>query len=131
MRFVTKYTYDPFDHLQAFDPVGQTIPDQSMSLRTIIDRYSRGLPVNGSVNTPQYSGEDVDGVQPMLLDLAERQEYYSHKEAELVQLKASLQEAKRKTDEKLAERKRSEREALLEEVKASMRAGSQEQGPQN
>jgi hypothetical protein len=48
-----------------------TIPDQTMSIRTIVDRYSRGLPV--AAFTPVYEGEEYIP-DPKTLDLAERQE---------------------------------------------------------
>ena len=49
-----------------------TIPDQTMSIRNIIDRYTRGLPVTGF--TPVYDGEDFFMPDPKTLDLVERQE---------------------------------------------------------
>ena len=48
-----------------------TIPDQTMSIRTIVDRYSRGLPV--SAFTPVYEGEEIIP-DPKTLDLTERYE---------------------------------------------------------
>jgi hypothetical protein len=53
-----------------------TIPDQAMSVKEILSRFSRGLNVNGF--TPIY--EDVESTDdympdPRTLDLAERQEY--------------------------------------------------------
>lgn len=50
-----------------------TIPDQTMSIRTILDRHSRGLPIDG-IKTPIYDGEDNDLPDWRRLDLAERQE---------------------------------------------------------
>jgi len=48
-----------------------TIPDQTMSIRTIVDRYAKGLPVTSF--TPIYEGEDYIP-DPKTLDLVERQE---------------------------------------------------------
>jgi hypothetical protein len=50
-----------------------TIPDQTMSIRTILERHSRGLPIDG-VKTPIWEGEDNDLPDWRRLDLAERQE---------------------------------------------------------
>jgi hypothetical protein len=50
-----------------------TIPDQTMSIRTILDRHSRGLPIDG-IKTPIYEGEENDLPDWRRLDLAERQE---------------------------------------------------------
>jgi hypothetical protein len=52
---------------------GMTIPDQTMSIRTILDRHSRGLPIEG-LKTPIWEGEENDLPDWRRLDLAERQE---------------------------------------------------------
>lgn len=49
-----------------------TIPDQTMSIKTILERYSRGLPIGG--RNDMYYDEDDDLPDPRTLDLAERQE---------------------------------------------------------
>jgi len=49
-----------------------TVPDQTMSIRTILDRYSRGLPVGGRLD--EYYDEEDTLPDPKTLDLAERQE---------------------------------------------------------
>lgn len=46
-----------------------TIPDQSMSIRTILDRYSRGLPVTG--RTDEYYDEEDTMPDYRTLDLTE------------------------------------------------------------
>jgi len=50
-----------------------TVPDQTMSIRTILDRHSRGLPIDG-IKIPIYDGEENDLPDWRRLDLAERQE---------------------------------------------------------
>jgi len=50
-----------------------TIPDQTMSIRTILDRHSRGLPID-AVKVPIWDGEENDLPDWRRLDLAERQE---------------------------------------------------------
>ncbi len=49
-----------------------TVPDQTMSIRTILERYSRGLPVGGRLD--EYYDEEDDLPDIKNLDLAERQE---------------------------------------------------------
>lgn len=49
-----------------------TIPDQTMSIRTILERYSRGLPIGGRLD--EYYDEEDTLPDPRTLDLAERQE---------------------------------------------------------
>ena len=50
-----------------------TVPDQTMSIRTILDRHSRGLPIDG-IKIPIYEGEENDLPDYRRLDLAEREE---------------------------------------------------------
>ncbi len=49
-----------------------TIPDQTMSIREILERHSRGLPIDGG-KTPIYDGEEYDLPDLRTLDLSERQ----------------------------------------------------------
>jgi len=58
----------------------KTIPDQTMGIRTILERHSRGLSIEG-IKTPIWNGEDDILPDPRTLDLAERQELaYLYKE---------------------------------------------------
>jgi len=50
-----------------------TIPDQTMSIREILDRYARGLPIEAG-KVPIYDGEEYTP-DPQYMDLADRQEY--------------------------------------------------------
>ena len=51
-----------------------TIPDQTMTIREILTRFSRGLPVEQKI--PIYNESDSDDYipDPRYMDLAERQE---------------------------------------------------------
>ena len=53
-----------------------TIPDQTMSIREILDRYARGLPIEAG-KVPIYDGEDYTP-DPRYMDLADRQEYMEY-----------------------------------------------------
>jgi hypothetical protein len=55
-----------------FTQPSMTVPDQSMSIKTILERYARGLPVGGRLD--EYYEEEDDLPNPLTLDLAERQE---------------------------------------------------------
>ena len=63
-----------------------TIPDQTMSIRTIVDRYTRGLPVTGF--TPIYDGEEYFMPDPKTLDLVDRQEMAEQIKQEVESLKS-------------------------------------------
>lgn len=47
-----------------------TIPDQSLPLRTILERYSRGLPVSGTNAQPDWDESEMPDIRT--LDLSER-----------------------------------------------------------
>ena len=63
-----------------------TIPDQTMSIRTIVDRYAKGLPV--SAFTPIYEGEDFYMPDPKTLDLVDRAELLENVKQEVESLKS-------------------------------------------
>jgi len=63
-----------------------TIPDQNLSIRQIIDRYTRGLPIH-SFN-PVYDGEDYDLPDPRTLDLVERHELAERLKEEVASIKS-------------------------------------------
>jgi len=79
----------PSDGEKNFGP-SLTVPDQTMSIKEILDRYARGLPMEGKV--PIYEGEDGDGIDPRRLDLSERQELQMQYSLELEELTKKLNE---------------------------------------
>lgn len=64
----------------------ETVPDQTLSIREIMVRYSRGLPIDGA-KVPIWEGEENDLPDPRTLDLAERQELAAEFEEEIRQIK--------------------------------------------
>lgn len=46
----------PKEREKNFGP-SKTVPDQTMSLKTILERYSRGMPIEGQEGV--YNGEDI------------------------------------------------------------------------
>lgn len=73
-----------------------TVPDQSMSLRQILQRYSRGLPITGNAGEPIFEGEDGIGFDIKTLDLAEREEYILKAEEELKSISERFNQKKEK-----------------------------------
>lgn len=75
---INSLNYDFRKHVkgETNDQPSLTIPDQTMSLRTIIERYVRGIPPD-NVKIPSWDSDDVDFddymPDPNTLDLAERQ----------------------------------------------------------
>lgn len=52
----------------------KTVPDQTMSIKDILDRHTRGLPIAGG-KQPIFHGEEEDLPDFKSMDLAEIQEY--------------------------------------------------------
>lgn len=51
----------------------KAIPDQSMSLKTILDRFSKGLPITSNTQTPISGHTAKEGIDIRRLDLAEKE----------------------------------------------------------
>lgn len=103
----TSAAWDTFYHT----PEGpkQTVPDQSLSIKEILDRYARGLPLGGQ-RIPVYE-PDNDLPDPRTLDLAERQELAERYTAELLELRERENELKqRKVDAEKAAAEAAEEE---------------------
>jgi len=96
----------------------ETIPDQSMSIRTILERYSRGLPISGEKTPIWQQGEDYNDLpDPRTLDLAERQEYVELYQQELKDLKKSWKSEKKQSDlQKLSDISSEEQNGVLSEL---------------
>jgi len=67
------FTGSPYEGKKFVKP-SETVPDQTMDVRTILKRYARGLPITGNAKAPEYHGIDGDGIDLRKLDLVERQQ---------------------------------------------------------
>jgi len=96
----------------------ETIPDQSMSIRTLLDRYSRGLPISGERTPIWQQGDDFNDMpDPRTLDLAERQEYADLYQQELKSLKKTLKSEKNHSDlQKISDISSEEQNGVLSEL---------------
>jgi len=89
MKHRNQYNTKEFkkDGEKNFSP-SMTIPDQTLSIKEILERYARGLPMDGKV--PIYEGEDGDGIDPRRLDISEREELRKLYTEELNEIKQKL-----------------------------------------
>lgn len=96
----------------------ETIPDQSMSIRTLLDRYSRGLPISGERTPIWQQGDDYNDMpDPRTLDLAERQEYAELYQQELKSLQKTLKSEKKHSDlQKISDISSEEQNGVLSEL---------------
>jgi hypothetical protein len=77
----------------------ETIPDQTMSMREILTRYAKGLPIDGT-KTPLWEDGEGYAKDPDTLDLAEREELATAAREELQQLNEKFKALKEKKDAK-------------------------------
>lgn len=95
--------YDYQEHPgQKFTQPSQTVPDQTMSIKTIMERYAKGLPIADGF-TPIYEDDDYDsnGINPRTLDLVDIQELKAENKSKIEYLENKVKEAKNKQNKKV------------------------------
>lgn len=75
---------------QTFTQPSLTVPDQTMSMRTILDRYAKGLPVAGSKEAIWDEDESSNGINPRTLDLVDFQEMKMKNKAKIEDLEKEV-----------------------------------------
>lgn len=116
--FNNKYYHPPVYAGEVNSEPSMTVPDQTMSLRTILDRHARGLPITGVNEQPTYN-EDAEGIDLKSLDLSEAHDLIAAKTAELNETLARIEQSKqekKKRDEEQA-KKRDEELSELRKLK--------------
>lgn len=92
--FKTNYNAHKFSpRLERTTKPSITVPDQTMSVKEILDNFTRGImPRDGRV--PLYSGgsEYLDGVHPDSLDISEKFEIFQKAQHEFYEKKKSMEE---------------------------------------
>ena len=84
-----------------------TVPDQTMSLRELIDRQKRGLPIGGE-GTPVYLDDDGIGIDMSKMTKIEKTEVLHQAADELKELHDKL------TSQKLATEKAKEAQRIID-----------------
>lgn len=87
----------------------KTIPDQTMTLRELLVRYAKGLPLEGQ-KTPIWEGEEGFDVDPQKLDLAEIEELREKAEQE-------LKDINEKVKKEVAEKKAKKNKSSITDIK--------------
>jgi len=82
---------------KVFTMPSETVPDQSLTMRQILDRYARGLPLE--VKTPIWEEDDEFNPLPDVrtLDLSEKAEMLKNAQNELNDIKQRMAEKRKKT----------------------------------
>ena len=87
---------------KTFTQPSETIPDQTLSIRQILDRYARGIPMD--VKQPIWDENptfEENFTDPRRMDLAEREEFAKQAKIELENIKSTIntKKAKKAKDE--------------------------------
>lgn len=99
---------------QIFTEKSQTQPDEVLSIRQMLERHVRGLPVTG-VNEGVYYPEEVGYVPDLKsLDLTEIEDYRDHYQTESKRIQTELDERT-----KLEKQAEADEKAIQEEIKQS------------
>lgn len=93
---------------KVFTQPSQTVPDQTMSIKTILDRYAKGLPIGGGLE-PIYEEDESYGINPKTLDLVDLQELKMNNKKHIETLKEREQyEKQNKNSEKAVKTEKEE-----------------------
>ena len=87
-----------------FTQPSMTVPDQTMSLRTIMDRYASGMPIGGIKEA--IWDDDVEntlGINPKTLDLVDLQELKEINKEDMAKLTRKQQQEAKASKELLEE----------------------------
>lgn len=94
-----------------------TVPDQTMSMREMIERHTRGMSVMGQ-NDPYYGDGTEYGVNPRTLDLVDRQILKEELEDQVKQIRSKQLDIEQQANE-IREKEKQELEALRKAAKDS------------
>lgn len=78
---------------RVFTQPSQTVPDQTMSIKEILERYAKGLPIGGGLD-PIYEEEETNGINPRTLDLVDIQEIKAYNKKNIEELKEKFETEK-------------------------------------
>lgn len=130
MKFKNHYNSIP-EAGEVNELASETVPDQSLSVKDILERYARGLPLQGRI--PVWQSDPDDDLQFdnwEHLDLAEREELINTYRSELNQIafrrKRELAEQKKKKLDKDVDDLVRKKEQAIAARKKSL--GSDEEG---
>ena len=75
----------------------ETLPDQTMSIREILIRHAKGLPVADEKEPLWDEDETSQGINPKTLDLVDLQELAMKTAEDVISLKDKIEKSKPKT----------------------------------
>lgn len=94
--------------------ISKTIPDDSLTMRQLIDRYARGLEIEGKRESFfDEEGEEAQGIDIRKLDLTELDDLKKHYEAKIKDYREQQSKAKNEKEYKRIEAKILEQQKLM------------------
>lgn len=97
---INKMTYSPGENAKEKGPwISQAVPDETLSIKQIYERYGKGQPLGGGHLTDMYRDtekptlDDPDMMELARMDLADRHEYQQKLRQDIAQRKADLKAA--------------------------------------
>lgn len=93
MKFQTQYDRHPVPEENRFSP-SKTIPNQSMTVQEIVQRFAQGLPFDQQ-RVPVYHGEETFLPDPKTLDLVEIADLKAQNEEQIKKLQKQAQDEKK------------------------------------
>lgn len=82
---------------EVFTLPSMTVPDQSLTVRELMDRFARGLPLGGA-RVPIYEGEDDNTPDFARMDLSEIEDYQLKIKEELEEIRERMTAKSKKAD---------------------------------
>lgn len=82
---------------EVFTMPSMTVPDQSLTVRELMDRFARGLPLGGA-KVPIWEGEDDNTPDFSKMDLSEIEDYQLQVQAELEEIRERMNAKSKKAD---------------------------------
>lgn len=108
---------------KTFSMPSMTTPDQTMSMRTILDRYAKGLPVSdGKEPIWDDDAENSSGINPKTLDLVDLQIMGMENKERISHLEKVRKEEEIMLNNKKAEVKAKAKQELIDEIKKAQEA---------
>lgn len=86
-----QYNYNPREaRREKFFKPSLTIPDETLSIREILERFARGIPMENVSKIPVYDGEENELPDLRTLDISEIQAYAQ----EVVDIRSRFEESR-------------------------------------
>lgn len=125
-NYTTRYRSSQF----AEKPYGttMTIPDETLSVREVLKRYARGLPIH-STAIPVYDGPDIEFKDLSKMDLADREQYLEDLQKELAETQERLRNAKDQENKARIEADQKKQQEFKEALKAEILNAQKEKKP--